>query len=162
MAKRYAKTIRYPVSAEKLLDILLDPDFQVAREKAQGSLEVTVKELSRNDSEMVYEVHTVDHAKGLTGIDKSKTETAVSVYTWDLVKQRCRWTWDGPHSNRVKVWGHLILHPAGNETDLEGDFNVDVSVPLVGGKIEKEVIKETEKGWDRYEAVVRRFIAERA
>ncbi len=161
MAQRYAKTTRYPANVEKLLEILMDPDFQVAREKVQGSLEVTVKDRSRSDDQYIYEVHTVDYAKGITGIDKSKTETALAVYTWDLANRRCRWTWDGPHSNRVKVWGHLILHVAGDETDLEGDFHVDVSVPLVGGKIEREVIKETIKGWDRYESVVRKFIAER-
>ncbi len=160
MAKSYAKTIRYPANVEKLLEILIDPDFQVAREKVQGSLEVTVKDRSRTDSEYIYEVHTVDHAKGITGIDKTKTETALAVYTWDLVNQKCRWTWDGPHSPRVKVWGNLVLHPAGDETDLDGDFHVNVKVPLVGGKIEKEVIKETIKGWDRYEGVVRKFIAE--
>lgn len=159
MTKRYGRTTRYPVAPERLLEILINPDFQVAREKAQGSIEVTVKELSRSDRELRYEVHTIDHVKGITGVDKSRTERNHSVYAWDLAAKRGRWTWHGPHGDRARVWGTLVIRPAGGgASDLEGDFNIEVSVPLVGGKIESIVIKETERGWDRYEAAIRSFI----
>jgi len=158
MAQSKATVMRFDTSPDRLFEVLIDPDFQVAREKARGSVEATLTEIRRTDAELVYEVETIDHAKTLTGIDRGKTETARCRYEWDLSRMRCTWYWEGPHGKKAKVWGNLRISPAGGGVALALDFNIDVKVPLVGKKIEKLVLKEVEPGWVTYEAVVREWL----
>ncbi len=159
MAQSKATTFRFDASPDALLEVLLDPDFQVAREKVQGSVDATVRDIRRTDSEYVYEVQTTDYAKTLTGIDKRKTETANCTYEWDLSRMRCLWSWIGPHGKKARTWGNLRISPAGGGSTMELDFNIDIKVPLVGRKIEKIVLREVEPGWVRYEKVIREWLA---
>ena len=159
MAQSKATTFRFDASPDALLAVLLDPDFQVAREKVQGSADATVRDIKRTDAEYVYEVKTTDYAKTLTGIDRNKTENATCTYEWDLSRMRCVWSWIGPHGKKARTWGNLRISPAGGGTTLDLDFNIDVKVPLIGKKIEKLVLKEVEPGWVRYENVIREWLA---
>ena len=158
MATRFARVIKFTESVEQVLEVLLDTEFQKARERVQGAVEVTINPISKTETSTDYEVVTVTYAKGITGIDKSKTETNHAKYHWDLPARKCSWTWKGPHGDRAKVWGGLVLLPDGDGCLLDGDFNIDVRIPLVGKKIEKIVINETAAGWDRYEATIRKFL----
>ncbi|MFH1532877.1 MAG: DUF2505 family protein [Pseudomonadota bacterium] len=159
MAQSKATSFHFDASPDKLLAVLLDPDFQVAREKVQGSVGAVVTDIRRSDTEYVYAVRTTDYAKTLTGIDRTKTENANCTYEWDLSRMRCVWTWEGPHGKRARTWGNLRISPAGGGTTLDLDFNIDIKVPLIGGKIEKIVLKEVEPGWVRYEKVIREWLA---
>jgi len=159
MAKKSARTFSFDASPERFLELMIDPGFQVAREKVQAAKDAEVVELERTDSKLRYEVRTTEYGKGLTGVDKSKTEQTLSVYEWDLDNKTASWTWSGPYGKKVKVWGHLAIRPVGTGVQLDSDFNVDVKIPLIGGKIEKAVIKETEKGWGRYENVIKEWLA---
>ena len=159
MAQSKATTFRFDASPDALLGVLIDPDFQVAREKVQGSVGAVVTDVRRSDTEYVYQVKTTDYAKTLTGIDRSKTETALCTYEWDLSRMRCVWNWEGPHGKKARTWGNLRISPAGGGATLELDFNIDVKVPLVGRKIEQLVLREVEPGWVRYEAVIREWLA---
>lgn len=161
MTQRYEKTFEFEVGPDELLSILTDPAFQQEREKANGALEVRVEELERTAHKLRYVVHTTTHARGLTGVDKNKTEQAQNTYAWDLDNRVGKWTWKGPHGDKARVWGSSRIQPANDHARLTNDFNVEVKVPLVGGKIEKAVMKEVPAGFERYEQVVRSFIEKR-
>jgi len=151
------KTTYWGVSPEKLQEILTSEDFAHEREKAQGTLETTYKITSDAGDRLVYEVHTVSYGKGVTGIDKSKRENALTVYTWDLKAMTCSWQWTGPHGKRAQVWGNLRITASGDGANLTSDFNVDIKVPLVGKKIEKMVMAEVRPGSDRHDNVLGTF-----
>ena len=155
MATEDVKTMQFKVTPEKLLEVLLDRDYQIAREKANGALEASVNELSRDADRFVYEVHTKEYAKGITGLDKSKTEQAMTTYEWDLTNKQASWRYKGPHP--AKVWGSLHIEPSGDQSKLTAKFNVEIKIPLMGKKIEKMVVKEVKKGWDRFEKVILEF-----
>lgn len=157
MAKRHAQTSYYNYPPELVFKVLMDPEFQVAREKAHDNPDARVEEVSRTDTRYVYKVHTTEYAKGITGIDKSRTEMTVTTYEWDLRGMKCTWTYVGAQSKRVKVWGAMSVKASGEGTEVPSDFNVDISIPLVGGKVEKVVIDEAVKGWPRWERVVNEF-----
>lgn len=159
MAQSKATSFHFDATTDKLLEVLLDPDFQVAREKVQGSVDATVRDIRRSESEYVYEVRTTDYAKTFTGVDKRKTETANCTYEWDLSRLRGVWTWIGPHGKKAKTWGNLRISPSAGGATLDVDFNIDVKVPLIGKKIEKIVLKEVEPGWARYENIIREWLA---
>ena len=157
MAKRDEQTFRFDVTPEKLLEVMIDEEYQIARQKSQGALEVDVKEVSRTDDRFVFEVHAKEYARGITGVDKSKTEINVTTYDWDLTARRGSWKHTTSQGERVKVWGTVQVKPDGDNSMLVNDFNIEIKIPLVGGKIEKMVMKEVAKGWANYEKVVREF-----
>ena len=157
MAKRDEQVFRFEVTPDKLLEVLIDQEYQIARQKSQGALEVEVKEVSRTDDRFVFEVHAKEYARGLTGVDKSKTEINVSSYDWDLKAKRGTWTHSTAQGERVKVWGSVQIQPDGDNSKIVNDFNIEIKIPLVGGKLEKMVMKEVAKGWANYENVIREF-----
>jgi hypothetical protein len=158
MAKRDEKTFRFEASPQKLLEVLVGKEYQVARQKSQGALEVQVKEVSRTEDRLVFEVHAKEYARGITGVDRSKTEINVTTYDWDLKTKRGDWKHRTSQGERVQVWGSVQVQPDGENSKLVNDFNVEIKIPLVGGKIEKMVMKEVEKGWASYEQVIREFL----
>ena len=94
------------------------------------------------------------------GVDKSKTEETKTFYKCDLKARKVDWTYESPQGKRVKVWGSMAVTEAGEgRARLSQTFNVDISIPLVGGKIEGIVLKETEKFWPKYAKLVGDFVA---
>jgi hypothetical protein len=158
MAKRDEQTFMFDAPPEKLLEVLIDEEYQIARQKSQGALEVQVKEISRNDDRFVFEVHAKEYARGLTGVDKSKTEINVTTYDWDLKAKRGSWKHTTSQGDRVKVWGTVQVQPDGDNSKLLNDFNIEIKIPLVGGKIEKMVMKEVAKSWTNYQNVIREHL----
>ena len=163
MAKTSASTFRFEVSADQLLEVLTDPEFQVHRTKiVQDALDVTVKGHTRDKARCHYEVHAKEYAKGLKGIDRSRTEVTVSTYDWDLAAKRGDWTYKCEHDKVVKTWGSLRIEPAGKASTLKADFFVESKVPLLGGQIEKGVVAEVDKSWAKYERAVRSWLEKKA
>ncbi len=160
MAKTFKGTTKLQTSVEDALQVLIDPEFQVARETAQDTcLASKTEEVSRSDDKLVFKVINTEYAKGVTGIDRSKTEQVSYTYTWDLAKKRCTWTYQSKHSDKgVKVYGSVTLEPGPKDTALVHDeFTVEVNIPLVGGKVEKAILKEIEAGWPAYERILRQW-----
>ncbi|MBW1872541.1 MAG: DUF2505 family protein, partial [Deltaproteobacteria bacterium] len=75
--------------------------------------------------------------------------------------RKSKWTLSTTHSERVRVWGAVRIDESGEHADLIPEVNVEVKIPLLGGKIEKYVGKEIEKSWPRYEQTIRDFIKTR-
>ncbi|MFH2007841.1 MAG: DUF2505 domain-containing protein [bacterium] len=158
MAKSSSWSKEFSCSAETLLGIITDPDFHKARSDLLENPSTTVKEISRTGEKLVFEVHCVEYAKGIKGVDKSKTEQSVTTYDFELRSRRGEWSYAGPQGKRVKVWGDMTVTEAGGGARLTQNFNVDVKIPLVGGQIEKLVIKESGKFWPKYEQLVSEFV----
>ncbi len=160
MAKRSEHIVKFKTDPGRLLEILVDEQFQVRRERAQGAVSASVSNYKKTDTQVTYDVHTVEYAKGITGVDKTKTENAVAHYTWDLSTMSCKWTYVPQNSfaDRVKVWGTLKINPSGVDSQLVSDFNIEVKIPLIGGKAESMVLAEVEPGWARHDEVVNEML----
>jgi len=154
------KTRLLDIPRSELIKILTNPEFEQAREtQANGSLEAIVKEISRTDSSLEYEIKVKEYAKGITGIDKSKTETNTYVYKWNLNDFKAEWVYNmAAHGGKVKVFGSININDNGGKSQLENIVNVDIKIPLVGGKIEKKVISEIEGGWSNYDKIVDQWV----
>lgn len=157
MSTKTQNVIRFEMSPDDLLQILLNPDFQIAREKAMGSLEARVVEKSRTDDRVQFEVHTKDYARGMTGIDRTKTEDNRVDYDWNTRVKKASWSYHGASNKMAKVWGGIQIEADGDGARLTNFFEVQVKVPLMGGKIEKMVLKEVDKSWPKYEKAIRTF-----
>lgn len=64
-------------------------------------------------------------------------------------------------TDRVKCSGtsRVTPVPEGCERLIEG--NIEVQVPVVGGSIEKQIVGEIERSWDRAADVMREFLVSR-
>jgi hypothetical protein len=155
MTQQYEKTFQFELTPDDLVKVMTSQEYTESWEKEKGALEVTIKEISSSEERLVREIHTTEYARGITGIDKSKTEVNVNTQDWDLKNHKCSWTLKMPHGPRVRVAGTMQVSPSGDQAQLTSRFSVDVKIPLVGGKIEKMVGKEVEKGWPRFEKVLR-------
>lgn len=159
MTKKIASTMRFAYPVETVLRVLTSPEFQEANHRLQGAISVRVEILESGEDRIVFDSHVTEYAKGLRGLDQSKTEKTVTKNDWDLVNRKCEWSWRGPHGDRAKSWGTLQLTADGGDAVLVQEFCVDIKIPVVGGQVEKLVVKGAKKAWPRYEATVNAFCA---
>ncbi len=147
-------------SPDKLLAVLTDPGFEVAKQKdVSGALDASVKEQKRNDAELVYEVHSTEYAKGMTGLDKSKTEAVVIKTRWNLKERHAEWTWEGSqYGKKVIVSGTITIKPQGEHSHLVSTMDVEIKIPLVGGVAEKKTIQTIDHTWPRFDALVDTYV----
>ncbi len=159
MAKKFSWTKSYPVSADGLMEIMSGEEFEIRYIQSQPkNKEGTYTVVSRNDKKLVYRTDTVEWGKSITGsLDKSKTEKAKTTTTWDLTSRKAEWVYEGAHS-QAKVYGSTEITPGKNQAVLSYELNVVISIPILGGKLEKIVISEVEKYWPDYEALVDEFV----
>ena len=159
MAKRDENVFEVEASADALLQLLIDPKFHEMRaKKIQDALEARVEEHERSDERFKFTVHSKEYAKGITGVDKSKTEQAETDYDWDLAAKKAEWIYRGAQGALAKVWGSIRIEPVGDKARLVSDFNVQIKIPLVGGKLEKMVITQVKKSWEPYEKLVNEML----
>ncbi|MBL4686403.1 MAG: DUF2505 family protein [Nannocystaceae bacterium] len=146
-------------SPDQVLAVLSSAEFEVTQQASQdGNKSCEVVEVSRDDKRLVYELHTVEYAKGITGIDRSKTINTTTVVTWDLGAQTSRWVYSGPHGKRARVSGGTTLTASGEDSRVRTRLDIEIKVPLVGGQIENLVVRATEKHWPSYERIVRQSL----
>ena len=142
-----------------VLAVMVDPAFNRARDEAQGTFDMQIVALSHSDTSLVYRVDGRTYGRGLRGVDKSKVEASSTTYNWDLTEARATWTYEGPHGDRVKVSGTIALTEQGGTTVVGERLNVSISIPLVGGQVEKLVIREMKTGFETYARVLREYVA---
>jgi hypothetical protein len=146
----------------QVLEVVTNPDFQVANFKAQGNPDAKVTEKSRTGDRLVLEGAVTEYVKGITGVDKSKTEVTITTFDWNLVAMTSTWTYRSSHGDRIKISGAVKIEAAGASSKLTETFTIDVKIPLVGGKVEKMVMKEVEAFYPRYEQLVKDWLAKLA
>ena len=161
MARREENVMRVDLDPDALVEILTSEEYHVERERSKGALEVRVEQGRATERRRCFDVHTVVHARGITGVDTSRRESQKVSYDWDLGARKGTWTVASSHGDRVKVWGSVRVEKDGTGSRIVNDFNIDVSIPLVGGQIERKVVSEVRKGWAPYERTVRDFCRRR-
>jgi len=159
MSKTAKNTFRLPYSPDVVLAALTDPAFLEANFKKQDNPEAKVVERSRTAAELILDAEVTEYAKGLGGVDRSKTVKAKTVYVWNLTARSAQWTYtnSSAQGKMVKVWGGSRIVPDGASTSLEEEFSVNVKIPLMGGKVEKIVIKEVKKYWPIFDKLLRKW-----
>ncbi len=133
---------------ERMFTLVTDPEFLRRRAEALGEKEVAV---------------TVDRASGQLKIEiKREVEKNVPSFMKKLFNARqtlidrqawkseggahiSDWTVQLGEGKRIQLRGRLTLAPAaGGGCDYTEAFTASASIPLVGGRIEKFVLGETE------------------
>jgi len=146
------KTFFVEAPPDKVAKAMRDAAFIEHDEKARDTVSVKVVEVKKTKDEHQFEIQTVNYVRGLTGIDRSKTENNKSVTRWDLKQNVCSWTWHGggEYADKAKIAGGHSLIAQGKGTDVRMWVDIDVSVPLLGKTISKKVAAGFESEWPNY------------
>ena len=162
MSSQAINRMQFDQDPDAIFKVLASAEFQKQNLLNQGNpaVEIEVADPAGDVLKMVANV--TEYAKGVAGVDKSKTEQTRTDFRWNLKDRVCEWTHESAQGKRVKVWGRVEARPSGSGTELIEEFNLDIKIPLLGGKIEKMVIKEAKKYWPKYEALVREYLAKPA
>ncbi|MBW2523094.1 MAG: DUF2505 family protein [Deltaproteobacteria bacterium] len=163
MATTRTMTAVFDVSPEALVSALTDPVFLVAQQKLdEATVDARVEERRRTGQALELELHATEYSRGMLGIDRSKTEHSVTTYRWNLETKRCEWTYEGAHGDRFEAGGTDRVEPEGHGARLTTEFRLSVSVPLLGRKIEKLVLKAFAAREPKYVALLREHCAKRS
>jgi hypothetical protein len=155
MAKSISRTVTYDQPVEKVLSAVTSEEFQIAQRKTDAAVvEAEYREVRRTDQELLFEVHSVEYERGMTGLDKKKTVKSVMSSKWDLTKLTGTWTYTNEATDRFKLGGTDRLERAGDGTRAAYEISVEVKIPLMGKKIEGLIAKEIAKQQADYDAMV--------
>ena len=149
MAKEFTYRQSFEADPVSVFAMLRDPEYVQAKCDATGSLETTAEVSEASDgtvtivSTRVLPAQVPDVARTFVGDTISATETQV----WSAAAP------DGSRTATVEVefsgplgfTGTLSLRPAGQGTEVVTEGKFKASVPFVGGTIESEAAKQTER-----------------
>lgn len=139
---------RYDRSVDDVFRLVTDLDFLKRRAEAAGEKNVVVR-VDRDGSRMVIRIER-DLERKMPGFMKkvfSPTNHLVDVQVWDTASavKTSDWTVELAGQKRVAIRGRLSLAPgSAGGCDYTEAFGVTVSIPLIGGRVEKYVLGETE------------------
>jgi hypothetical protein len=159
MARTWKKDSSFDTTPEQLVGILTSEAFHIAHQKLDKAIKhADFKELARTDESATFKIECVQYSRGMIGIDKSKTENSTTSFNWDLKNMFASWVHTGAHGDKVKASGTEKVTASGSGATLSSTFDVQVEIPLIGGQIEKLVIKDAEKSRPQFESLIRDFI----
>jgi hypothetical protein len=134
--------------AEALLALVTDPDYLRRRAEASGEKNIAVQ-VDRQGSRIQIRIAR-DIERNLPGFMKklfSATSHLIDLQNWDISgpTKTSDWTVQIEGQKRVELRGRQSLAPsAGGGCDYIEAFTASVNIPLVGGRVEKYIVGETE------------------
>lgn len=160
MAKTSNRTTVFEASPEKLLEIVISPEFQVEQRKLDDAVvDATYHEMTRTEDKLVFELRSKEYERGMTGLNKKKTIEATTKAEWNLKTMVGTWSYNAPSLDRVKISGKQSIEPAGDAARFHAEFTIEVKIPLVGKKAEGMIVDGMNKGKDNYDNLLRQYLA---
>ncbi|MEM7678480.1 MAG: DUF2505 family protein [Myxococcota bacterium] len=133
------------------------PELIDESERSRDAKDVKITTIQQTEDVHEYEIFVLSPARGVTGIDHSKSEENRTRVRWNLRAFTGTWTWSGAHGPKVKISGTYALTPSGSGTNLEMTADISVGIPLVGRMVEGKVRAGFEENWPGYVDIVRRY-----
>jgi hypothetical protein len=163
MSKKISRVDKYEASAEAILAMLQDRDYVDAKYQALGDISTSVETFETTDDGLSLKVDRQVPAD-LPGFAKKimgDTNRIVQTENWGPVGEgsSCDLKIEFP-GKPLHVTGKLDVNPTGDSTsDWVVNMEISASVPLVGGKLEDVVKKETLQSLDKEYAFNQEWLA---
>lgn len=152
MSKKIKRTDHYDASPEAVMAMLKDPSYVAAKYESLGDISTDIVEHSSTDTGMILKVDRKvpsdlpDFAKKVLG----DTNHLVQTETWSAAGDgyKCDLSIDSP-GKPLTIKSRSEIVPSGDGSDWNVDMEIKASIPLVGGKLEGVVEKETLASMDK-------------
>jgi uncharacterized protein YndB with AHSA1/START domain len=138
MAQSWSFRDRLPAPPKVVFERLTDPRFLERFTELQGGRNAKATVVEETDERRLLRVRYQEPIDLLR-----QTIDAEIEQDWDRERLRNRWTRKGPGAT---VEGEALLEADGDGTMWIERGSISVSMPLVGGKIEKAVVEQRTKG----------------
>lgn len=138
---------RFDQPVDRVLAVLTDPEFLRRRHEADREKNVVI-EVDHAEGLVIQIAHDVERA--MPGFMKkvfNPVNHLVDVQRWDLrgAVKTSDWTVEIAGQKRIALRGRLTLGvSAQGGCDYAEAFSVTVAIPLIGGRVEKYILGETE------------------
>ncbi len=145
MTAKFERELRLDVPAERLLQLIIDPEFQQQQALDLGALEARCQRADLADGT----VELVLHEKSSPKWGQSHRTTLTS--RWDLSQLCSRWqrVVHGQEQRSRAEGSSRIIADDGESCRLVMQGEVEVRVPVLGRKVERKVVEEIEAGRER-------------
>ena len=161
MATKLTKDFHFARPPERVAEVLRSEAFNVESDESRDDVRSSVyRVIEEDDERVVFEMHSEEYKRTMTGaLDRSGWSPAVVRSEWDARKGTLTWDYQGSGmSAKVKLGGVYHVLAEGDGTHLVHDVHIDVSVPLVGGRLAKLVAREFEKSVPGFEKLLREHL----
>jgi len=154
------KTFFVDAPVDKVMDVMRDPALIAKNEKSRDAVSVEIKDVKKTEKEHLFDIRTVNYVRGLTGLDKSKTEKNKIAVRWNLRDGVCEWKWEGGggHAEKTDITGFDRLVAKGDGTEVILSVSINIAVPFLGRQLSKTVAREFKKEWPRYIELVSKWL----
>lgn len=152
---------RFPCTAQKLWDIIRNPDFEkevreaasmdvvvLKKEERNGMLLERVRNTSRKELPAL--LRSAVGADRMTYEQEMESDLAKFVTNWKVIPSFA--------SDKVKCSGVSKIQAAADGCERVVTGSLSVSVPFVGGKIEQAIVGELENSYTKTADVIHRWI----
>jgi len=157
--KQISVTYHLDEPPDRVARVLYCAAFNIAAERLREetvSSEYTL--LEQDDERIVYELHTVERQRSMTGSLKRTTFTSTNVTTYDVRTRTMRWTYRGQLGDRARFSGVYHLHDEGQGTRLVHEITVDVRIPLIRRALTNAVCRALARAWPDFERLLKVYL----
>ena len=154
---------RFPCSAKTLMEVILSPEFdqKVMDEIGMKKEYLEQREVPKGLIQKIKMIPSTD-VPGFMKKIVGKANYYIETREWDYEKTMNTWfEKTGFATSKTDISGTFVIHPEGENTcrrTVDGTFSI--KIPLVGKKIEKFVIKQTEQSFVKATEITLRWLKE--
>jgi hypothetical protein len=156
-AMKYRTSWTVPAPLEKVAAAFCSEAYNVEEAISREDVKsASFKRIATEASQNQFEIHYIEYRRTKMGkLDKSGTARAVTESVYRDKDRTLRWVYKGPEK-RVSIAGTYRLEPAGEQTRVFHETDIDVRIPVVGGRIAKVIAKEFGKAMPRVQRILER------
>jgi hypothetical protein len=141
MAHRFHTDQRVRASAERTLELMIDPRGQEQLLRSLGTPEVEAELTYPRDGVAHVVIHTAEPAMKGAGTHRATLEM-----DWELATRTCRWVrHDHSFGERVQASGVTRIVEEGEHCRVVDEGSIEVKVPVIGRAIAKKVVSLMEE-----------------
>jgi hypothetical protein len=146
MAKKFKNTDPYSATTDQMWAMLSDQGYWTAKYEALGASNIVWEKFEASDDKITMKsVRDVPadlpgFAKKVIGETNVVTQEETYVRSGDTINQTIQINVKGAPGGTT---GTMQIRPVGSGVEWSADFDIKVSVPMVGGKLEGIMQKET-------------------
>lgn len=165
MSKAFTNTDQYAADLSQLWSMISDKSYWEAKYDAAGAENLTWHEFDANDESLTIS-STRDVIASVPGFAKKVIgETAAVTQTENWTREEGRLSCEIQIATKGApggTTGTMIVEPKGNGCAWRADFQIKVSIPFVGGKLEGLMLEQTESSFASEKQFNDQWLAERA
>lgn len=154
-------TFTVPVPLEGLVEVMVSEDYNVESEKKrEGVVDSEYKPKEQGDDRTVYEMHTTEYKRTKTGgLDKNDYTHTILTHTYTAHNRTLTWIYgNASGSSRLELSGVYTLTPQGGQTRVEHEVEINLRIPLIGGRISKFIAKQFEATFPEHQALLKKYL----